>query len=65
MLPMLFVVFGLMIANSLLFSRLVGRPLNHLMTRIEEISAGHYREQDSTFRSPYLQEVSLAPKPFF
>jgi|GEM_PF-959985 len=49
MLPMLFVVLGLMIANSLLFSRLVGRPLNHLMTRIEEISAGNYREQDSTF----------------
>ena len=49
MLPMLFVVFGLMIANSWLFSRLVGKPLNHLMTRIERISAGNYSEPDSNF----------------
>ena len=49
MLPMLFVVIGLMIANSLLFSRLVGKPLNHLMTRIERISAGNYSEPDSHF----------------
>ncbi|OGR20018.1 MAG: hypothetical protein A2X81_12170 [Desulfobacterales bacterium GWB2_56_26] len=49
MLPIIFVVFGLMIANSWLFSRLVGKPLNHLMTRIERISAGNYSEQDSDF----------------
>jgi PAS domain S-box-containing protein len=57
MLPMLFVVLGLMIANSLLFSRLVGRPLNHLMTRIEGISAGNYNELDSHFEHSEIARI--------
>jgi PAS domain S-box-containing protein len=57
MLPMLFVIFGLMIANSLLFSRLIGRPLNHLMTRIEEISAGNYNGRDSKFEHLEIESI--------
>lgn len=57
MLPMLFVVFGLIIANSLLFGRLIGKPLNHLMTRIEEISAGNYNGRDSKFEHLEIERI--------
>ncbi len=56
-LPMLFVIFGLMIANSLLFSRLVGKPLNHLMSRIEDISAGNYSDRNSTFEHAEIENI--------
>ncbi len=48
-LQMIFVIIGLMFSTKLILNRIVQRPLNHLITRIEEISAGEYRQQTQIF----------------
>jgi methyl-accepting chemotaxis protein len=48
-LQMLFVIIGLMLVTRLILNRIVERPLNHLITRIDEISAGDYRENRQAY----------------
>ncbi len=48
-LQMIAVIIGLMITTRFILERIVRRPLDHLILRIDEISAGRYREGDRTF----------------
>ena len=48
-LQMLFVIIGLMLVTRLILNRIVEKPLNHLISRIDEISAGDYRENRHAF----------------
>lgn len=57
MLPLLFVIFGLMVASKILLSRLIEQPLNHLISRIENISEGNYQEQKQTFKHFEIKKI--------
>lgn len=57
MLPLLFVIIGLMVASKVLLSRLVEQPLNHLISRIEKISEGNYQEQSQTFKHFEIKKI--------
>ncbi len=46
---MLLVVLGLVFSTKLILNRSLGRPLKHLISRIEEISTGKYGEKPETF----------------
>jgi PAS domain S-box-containing protein len=48
-LQMLFVIVGLMLVTRFILNRIVAKPLGHLITRIDEISAGEYREKRLAF----------------
>ena len=57
MLPLLFVIIGLMVASKVLLSRLVEQPLNHLISRIEKISEGNYQEHSQTFKHFEIKKI--------
>ena len=46
---MLLVIIGLVFSTKLILTRILARPLQHLMTRIDEISAGKYGEKSISF----------------
>lgn len=56
-LPMLFVILGLIVSSKILLGRLVEKPLNHLITRMEKISAGNYQEQESSFNHYEITKI--------
>lgn len=56
-LPMFFVILGLIITSRILLGRLVEKPLNHLITRMDEISAGNYQEQQSSFNHYEITKI--------
>lgn len=57
MLPLLFVIIGLMVASKVLLNRLIEQPLNHLISRIEKISEGNYQEQSQTFKHFEIKKI--------
>lgn len=56
-LPMLFVILGIIISSRLLLSRYVQKPLNHLIIRMGEISDGNYQEQEGRFTHHEMAKI--------
>ncbi len=48
-LTMMLVVTGLAFSTKLILNRILNKPLNHLMHRIDQISSGEYRERSERF----------------
>lgn len=56
-LPMLFVIIGLMVASKIIFKRSLQTPLDHLLKRIGEISEGIYQEDSKNVQHYEIAKI--------